>query len=334
MNRKEKSRPIISVLTPTWNRKNYLIKLVDSLKQQTFQNFEWIVANDGSTDQTDLFIKSISRKLNFNVIYINSSLRVGKSKLDNLLMDKISGQYFLWCDSDDTLLPDALKNLYNLASSTPEKDEQDFLGVIAQNVNENGTSQTFEKEKVPKNAQLLRYQQIKNLIKGDGTILLKSNPIKHKRFLEVDFLINESSLWEGVFDNMKFFLSPTIVKIMNRGAENSVSFGKKLLYCRGSAYCIATVETSDHFNKHSFISKLKIAINYWRYTIHGDLNYLDSKKMLEPIKKNFLYSFLYPFSYVIALRDRFLGKVEKTHIEFNVNIKKTKIKVEKFYLEA
>jgi len=322
--------PIISILTPTWNRKNYLEKLVASLKQQTFQNFEWIVANDGSTDQTDQFIKKISSELNFSVTYINSSLRVGKSKLDNLLMDNISGQYTLWCDSDDILLPDALENLYNLFNNEPKKREEDFLGVIAQNVDTNGISQTFKKNYLPKNSQLLRYQQIKYLLKGDATILVKSNFLKHKRFLEVDFLITESSLWDKNYYDMKFILSPAIVKVMDRKTPNSISFSKKLSYCRGSAYCIASVETDDHFKKHSFISKWKIVIDYWRYSIHGDLNYFKAKKMFEPTNRIFLYSLLYLFSYAIVLRDLLLGKVEKTHIMFDHNLKKTKISVHKF----
>ena len=148
--------------------------------------------------------------------------------------------------------------------------------------------------------------------------------------MEVDFLITESSLWDKNYYDMKFILSPAIVKVMDRKTPNSISFSKKLSYCRGSAYCIASVETDDHFKKHSFISKLKIVINYWRYSIHGDLNYFKAKKMFEPTNRIFLYSLLYLFSYVIVLRDLLLGKVEKTHIIFDHNLKKTKISVHKF----
>ena len=117
---------------------------------------------------------------------------------------------------------------------------------------------------------------------------------------------------------------------MDRSAKNSISFGKKLRYCRGSAYCIAEVEKMNEFNSHNLFKKIKIIINYWRYSIHGDIIFLEAKKMLEPVKRNFFYSLLYPISYLICLRDNFLNKVEKTHIEFNNNIKKTKISVKIF----
>ena len=43
-------KPKISVITPTWNREKFISKLGKSLMEQTFQDFEWIVGNDGSQD--------------------------------------------------------------------------------------------------------------------------------------------------------------------------------------------------------------------------------------------------------------------------------------------
>ena len=86
-------KPLISIITATWDREKFIIKLAKSLKKQSFKNFEWIVANDGSLDNTDQKIRSFAKKADFKIIYINSSLRVGKSKLDNLMLKKISGKY-------------------------------------------------------------------------------------------------------------------------------------------------------------------------------------------------------------------------------------------------
>lgn len=93
--------PFFSILTPTHNREKFLLKLIDSLISQDFKNFEWVVANDGSTDNTHKLITSKSPYLPFPVKYIDSSLRIGKSKMDNLLLDNSSGKFLLWCDSDD-----------------------------------------------------------------------------------------------------------------------------------------------------------------------------------------------------------------------------------------
>jgi hypothetical protein len=154
--------------------------------------------------------------------------------------------------------------------------------------------------------------------------------LKEKKFLEVDFLITESSLFCELYKNKKFILTPLIVKVMDRTADNSVSFGKKLRYCRGSAYCIAKVETSINFDKHFFLKKIIIITNFWRYSIHGDINFFEAKKMLRPTNKNILYSILYLFALVVCLRDWLLNKVEKTHVEFDNNIKNKKISIKKY----
>ena len=86
-------KPLISIITCSWNRENYLKILAKSLKKQTFKNFEWIVANDGSTDNTDKFIKKFSKTANFKITYVSSNLRVGKAKLTNIMMSKIKGKY-------------------------------------------------------------------------------------------------------------------------------------------------------------------------------------------------------------------------------------------------
>ena len=75
--------PLISVLTPTWNRASYLQKVWEGLNAQDFQNFEWIVANDGSQDDTVEVVRALAQKSSFQVTLISASQRVGKSRIDN-----------------------------------------------------------------------------------------------------------------------------------------------------------------------------------------------------------------------------------------------------------
>jgi glycosyltransferase involved in cell wall biosynthesis len=321
-------KPIITIITASWNREKFLKKLGDSLIDQTFQNFEWIIGNDGSEDNTDDIVKSIAQKANFRIIYIKSSLRIGKSKMDNIMMNHVSGEYLTQCGSDDTLYKDSLEVLLNLIQRIPKNEKDEYIGVLANSIDTNGKSQTYAEDTKPIYYENLYWEEVKKKIKGDGTILEQFKFLKDKKFLEVDFLISESSLLNKIYLNKKFILTNKVVKVMDRSAINSISFGKKLRYCRGSAFCIAEEETNLKFKKYSLLQKLKIILNFWRYTIHGDINFLKAKKMLEPTNKNFFYTIVYPFSYLICIRDNILGKVEKTHIEFNKNIKNTTITLE------
>ena len=120
-------KPLISILTPTWNRENFIKKLAESLLLQTSKNFEWIVGNDGSKDNTEEFIKHFSKKADFKIIYVNSNKRIGKAAMDNILLDYVNGEYLSWCGSDDTLLPEAIKNITELINQIPPDEEKDYV---------------------------------------------------------------------------------------------------------------------------------------------------------------------------------------------------------------
>lgn len=208
-----KKKPLVTIITSSWNRERYLRKLTKSLEKQTFKNFEWIIANDGSTDNTEKFIRSFAKKANFKVIFINSTLRVGKSKLVNLMYKKISGKFMIECDLDDFFLPNALKDLVELSQDVP-KSNKNFAGIFAQNVDTKKISQTFKKS-VPKKNIFLKWKDLQNIAVGDGSIFAFSKNFKNRKYKEVDFLITESSLLNKIFKDKLFLLTPKIVKIMN-----------------------------------------------------------------------------------------------------------------------
>lgn len=317
--------PKISILTPTYNRAEFLPKLAESLQKQSFQDIEWIIGNDGSNDNSDEVIRSFAEIVQFPIIYINSSHRVGKSKIDNLLIDESKGEYILWCDSDDYFVEDALEFLLDEVKKIPESEKKLYTGVLAQNIDTKGNSQTFSHNAIPQKSIHVLYDSIEKYVKGDGTNLVLSEHLKGKEFLEVDFLITESSLLEKVFHNKKVIISPKIVKIMNRTAENSISFGKKLSYCRGSAYAISEMINKEKYRSLPKVSKIKLILNYFRYSIHGSISLNKAQNLWPVLKDNKFLLIFYPFSVLLCLRDTLLGKVEKTHIEFDHNVAIAKV---------
>ena len=98
-----------SVITPTWNRANYLQRLYQGLLAQSYQNFEWIIADDGSTDETESIIRHFTLGATFPIIYIRYSHRVGKIRVDNEAIRQAQGLLTVWVDSDDYLVSHALE---------------------------------------------------------------------------------------------------------------------------------------------------------------------------------------------------------------------------------
>ncbi|WP_262916335.1 glycosyltransferase family 2 protein [Ornithobacterium rhinotracheale] len=69
-------KPYISILTPTYNRANLLARVFESLQRQTDKDFEWIIVDDGSTDNTEEIIKTFSP---VPLIYIISKKKMEES---------------------------------------------------------------------------------------------------------------------------------------------------------------------------------------------------------------------------------------------------------------
>ena len=92
------TRPKISVLMPVYNCEKFLKKAIDSILSQTFDNFEYIIINDGSTDNSLNIIKSYEDK---RIKIINNSKNLGISRSLNKGIQQAKGEYIARHDSDD-----------------------------------------------------------------------------------------------------------------------------------------------------------------------------------------------------------------------------------------
>jgi glycosyltransferase involved in cell wall biosynthesis len=112
-----KSIPVISVIMPVFNSEKYLGKAIESILNQTFDNFEFIIINDGSTDGS----KKIINKYNDNrMFFIDLEKNSGNYAARNLGLKAAIGKYICVMDSDDISLPHRLETQYNYMESNPE----------------------------------------------------------------------------------------------------------------------------------------------------------------------------------------------------------------------
>ncbi|WP_272514742.1 MULTISPECIES: glycosyltransferase family 2 protein [unclassified Providencia] len=126
--------PLITVFTPTYNRKENLINCYQSLKNQSCYNFVWQVIDDGSTDDTEQFVSTLIDKSPFEIEYIRVK-NGGKCRAINQSFDITRTELWLCLDSDDVLVSNAIeiieknypsiKNIHNICGffSLRGKDE-------------------------------------------------------------------------------------------------------------------------------------------------------------------------------------------------------------------
>ncbi|MEG0308133.1 MAG: glycosyltransferase [Clostridium sp.] len=106
----------ISVIIPVYNVGNYIVKTIESLNNQTFKDFEVIVVNDGSTDNSKKVTVDNLEKYDLNYTIINKDNQ-GVSIARNIGIDKSKGEYIYFLDGDDYVEPTFLEKLYSYTSS-------------------------------------------------------------------------------------------------------------------------------------------------------------------------------------------------------------------------
>ncbi|MXY40115.1 MAG: glycosyltransferase family 2 protein [Rhodospirillaceae bacterium] len=101
--------PTVSVLTPTFNRAHVLHRAYLSLQRQKMRNFEWVVVDDGSSDDTPALLARWQAEADFPIVWCRYSNNRGKAAAVNTGSKVVSGDYVLVLDSDDSLLDHAME---------------------------------------------------------------------------------------------------------------------------------------------------------------------------------------------------------------------------------
>lgn len=110
-----------TVFTATYNRCEYLPALYEDLKNQTFKDFEWVVVNDGSSDDTDAVMSELINRRELDIVYASMTRNGGKHQAWRKGLETFGGRYVITADDDDPVLPTMLE----IHSKAWEKLEQE-----------------------------------------------------------------------------------------------------------------------------------------------------------------------------------------------------------------
>lgn len=111
-------QPMVSVILPTYNRAEFLGEAISSVLDQSFKNFELLVIDDGSTDQTPQLVEKFSDP---RLIYLSQSNK-GRSAARNYGLSNASGSHIAFLDSDDVYLNSKLELQVDYMNEHPEFD--------------------------------------------------------------------------------------------------------------------------------------------------------------------------------------------------------------------
>ncbi|MDE0255509.1 MAG: glycosyltransferase family A protein, partial [Rhodospirillaceae bacterium] len=103
--------PAVSVLTATYNRAHVLHRPYESLKRQAVRDFEWVVVDDGSSDETPELLHRWQSEADFPITWYRYDRNRGVNAAVNSGLKVVSGEYVCNLDSDDALLDDAMETI-------------------------------------------------------------------------------------------------------------------------------------------------------------------------------------------------------------------------------
>lgn len=90
--------PKVSIIMPTYNRANYIVETINSIQQQTYQNWELIIVDDGSDDDTEEIIAQLKDE---RIQFYKAGRIAINGKIKNFGVKKASGEFIAFIDSDD-----------------------------------------------------------------------------------------------------------------------------------------------------------------------------------------------------------------------------------------
>ena len=134
MSKPEICQPKVSIITPTFNRLHFLRETCENIFKLNYNNWEWIIIDDGSTDGTNKFLVELhngSNKVRFYKRSANHSK--GPSGCRNQGIDLATGEFLVFVDDDDIVHPELLKVTTDILVENPEAsfcryNKQPFIG--------------------------------------------------------------------------------------------------------------------------------------------------------------------------------------------------------------
>ncbi len=114
--------PMVSIITPAYNRQNFIAEAIQSVINQTWTGWEMIIIDDGSTDNTVQIVKEFIRTDRRIKLLVRTRDPKGAATCRNIGIEHASGDYIIFLDSDDLLRPFALEQRLRAFRKFPHAD--------------------------------------------------------------------------------------------------------------------------------------------------------------------------------------------------------------------
>lgn len=297
------NQPTVTILTPSYNRAHTLPRVFESLQKQTYKDFEWLVIDDGSTDNTKELVEEFQKNADFKIRYYHHE---NQHKFLTFFrgIDLAEGKYFSPLDSDDAILPDSIEILVKTWESIADSQNIVFVCSLCEDQFGNLVGNRFPEDPLISSIFDMRY---KYKVKGDKWGMGKTEVYK-KMKLNFDDLSGKGFIPEGVFQfqfdrlGLHYFINK-VTRIYFRDKEDELSLANQF-YDDKNAFGLAENYKAFLNTYHSkFFSNPKTLIRnvggYLKFSIIDKRSFAKTVKELDSSLMKTLVSVFYPIFKII-----------------------------------
>lgn len=199
---------LVTVFTPTYNRAYILRKLYESLQEQTDKDFEWVVVDDGSTDDTQELIAGFKAENRIPITAVKTP-NGGKHRAINRGVGLAKGELFFIVDSDDYLTADAIGQIRR--NWEDERDRSNLGGLCLRKINYSDNRPVGGDTDIERGIYSSPEIAYKLGVSGDKAEVFRTCVMKEFPFpsFEHENFVPESLVWNRIADKYKLLFVNT-----------------------------------------------------------------------------------------------------------------------------
>jgi glycosyltransferase EpsE len=212
----------ISIILPVFNAEKYLLECLQSIENQTYTNWELVIINDGSMDNSDSIIVDFIQKLPNKVQYFHLKENYGTPYGLNLGIQHAKGEYIARIDNDDIMLPNRLEVQFVFLENHLDIG---IVGSYAIDINERG--EFIQLRTVPINNQSIKALLLKDCPMIHPSVMIRKDILTHSVAYQNKYRYAEDyDLWIRLADKTQFANLPEPL-IKRRVHSHQITFSKK-----------------------------------------------------------------------------------------------------------
>jgi glycosyltransferase involved in cell wall biosynthesis len=208
-----------SVFTCCYNGAHTIHRVIESLRKQTFRDFEWIILNNGSTDNLDDIINPLMDEKVFPIKYLHLNPN-NFNVAQNMGVSNAEGEFYILLNADDAIVDNALEVFYNTYSGLPENIKKEICGVTAHCKDQNGNfiGTLYPVNNLPTHKEEKQYllcteieMRHKYKVKGEKFGFIRTDVMKEFSYSTVDKYVPENHIWFAMAEKYKrVYINETI----------------------------------------------------------------------------------------------------------------------------